>query len=229
MKLSLKVLIVATSIFPLVAQAELGHKFKITAEYQNYAIEGGDNDDVEQAGTFSIIGAGVTVYDQSGLYGDVEYATGSDRSEMALSVGKSFGSYAFFGGYKSVETTEVEIPQEGDQAFDIEVSGLFFGGSKNFSMGSGTLTISAALGLGMDFTLEGDLNNNGIVNNVSGSEGSTWSLSSAYNIRLENKQVVSLGLKYAEYDLGDIDEDETVEDLSVFDEQITSLYVKYAF
>jgi len=36
-------------------------------------------------------------------------------------------------------------------------------------------------------------------------------------------------LKYAEYDLSDADQEEVSEDLSTHDDQLTSIYMKYAF
>lgn len=218
-------LIVSLGLVAGTAQAEIHKKVKVIAEYQSYSIEA---DGSENVGAYPMFGAGITLYNQSGVYLDAEFMTGSPRTEVSVALGKSFGSYALFAGYKDTSTT-TEVPQYNNNEFDLTVSGFFFGGSKNFNLEKGTFTLSSALGLGMDFSQEGDHYDDSIVESVSGGGTSTWSFSGAYNKRMGDGEVMSLGMKYAEYDLGGSDTNafENV-DASAIDEQILSLYIKYA-
>ena len=207
-------------------QAETFHKPKVIAEFQKYSIEA---DGVEPAGTFFMLGAGLTIYNELGWYVDGEFLTGTNRTEVGVSLGKSFGGFALFTGYKQV-ATEAEIPQHGDNPFDIEESGLFLGGSWNNVVGKGTLTTSIAIAPNKNFSIEGDFYNDGAVESVDGDDTFTWSLSSAYNLRLEGSKVLSLGVKYAEVSYADTSEEVFEnENASSFDEQTLSIYSKYAF
>lgn len=176
-----------------------------------------------------MLGAGLTIYNELGWYVDGKFLTGSNRTEVGVSLGKSFGGSALFTGYKQV-TTEAEIPQHCDNPFEIEESGLFLGGSWSNVVCKGARTTSIAIAPNKNFSIEGDFYNGGAVESVDGDDTFTWSLSSAYNLRLEGSKALSLGVKYAEVSYADTSEEVYEnENASSFDEPTLSIYSKYAF
>lgn len=196
-------LLVATSF----VQAEWLVSPKVSAEYMDYSTDWLEDSFVAAAG-------GVTVFNSSGWFVDVEVLSGSgdtvDRDETTLTLGKSLGGgFSVFLGSKDTSTTGFDLDND---YWDFSATGFFGGLSKSIRLANGnSLAFSAAAA-----SLTGDVSLNGIFADEGDAFGTSFG--GAWNAAIGQSVTTSFGAKYQSYDYDGLDV-----------ESIVSVYGKLAY
>ncbi len=195
-----KVLLSALLVVTPLAQAEWFVSPKISAEYMDYSTDWLEDSFIAPA-------AGVSIYNTSGWFMDVEVLSGSgdtvDRDETTATIGKSLGAgYSLFAGLKDTTTTGTDV--DGDY-WDFNATGFFAGLNKSVRLGSGnSLAFSAAVA-----SLSGDvaltLASDNFNSSVQEGDALGLSLGGAWNANIGDAMTSSIGAKYQSYDYDNLD------------------------
>lgn len=241
---ALAVLTAGAIALPSLAMAQEGGAFRVRAGLAavNYVAPDGSSNTPDIESSYAALALGGSFVSGGGWFVDLglrrslgaewnaQEAWGASkddefsRTETTLSVGKALGGgFAVFGGVQLAKNEFTAPDAFGFTGVKQEMTSdstvYFVGGSKAFPVGSGALSVSAALGLmKQDFEIATSGFGSSNTQTMKSDSGFGYSLGAAYNLPLSQKLSLLADLRFQSYSV-------EYPNVGSNDEQVTSVGV----